>query len=119
MNKNILHNLLLGLFVMLVSTVSAVGQGQTFKSVANGDWHTVGIWKENGTGANPNEADFQNIANSFEVMDGHTVTLGDTIRIKNLTVYGTLTFGRAGETFKAADVTGWFWVKPGGTALAC
>lgn len=116
MNKNILHNFLLGLFVMLVSTVSAVGQGKTFKSVANGDWHTVGIWKENGTGANPNEADFLNIANSFEVMESHTVTLGDTIRIKDLTVYGTLTFGRAGETFKAADVTGKFWVKPGGTA---
>ena len=101
---------------MLISTVSVMGQGRTFKSVSSGDWHTTSIWKVNGTGANPSAADFLDNTNSFEVIATHTVTIGDSIRIKDLTVYGTLTFGRANETFKGAEVEGKFSVKSGGTA---
>lgn len=116
MKKNILRVFLVGMSMVALSASTAMGQGKTFKSVANGDWHTIGTWKENGTGANPSADDFLDATNSFEVAAGTTVTLGDSISIKNLTVYGELTFGRDNETYKGADISGKFLVETGGSA---
>ncbi|MBR6083713.1 MAG: T9SS type A sorting domain-containing protein [Salinivirgaceae bacterium] len=114
MNKNILHNFLLGLFVMLISAVSVMGQGKTYVSVnaTAADWHNLSTWKENGTGGNPaSSAAFLDKTNSFVVAT--EVTIGDTASMLNLTVAagGKLYFGKEGGTNKGIYVDGTFTVE--------
>ena len=107
MKKNILHRMALGFAAVVIATSSA--WATTYTSVAPGDFTNGATW-----GASLSAADFQNGANTFVV--NHAVTIGDSIKVVNLTVEsgGHLTFGRESETFKCATVTGTFLVKTGG-----
>ncbi len=111
MNKNILHNLLLGLFVMLVSTVSAVGQGKTFTSnVVTGNWSATSTWTPT-----PSVGDFTSGDNSFVIADGHTVTIDTSVTVENLKVSGggKLIFGSEAGKDKTVIVENGFEVQAG------
>ena len=83
--------------------------GTEYTSQKSGDFNDPSVW-------NATPSSFLDGANSFVIRAEDAVTIGDSIKIKDLTVFGTLTFGRANETFKGVDVVGKFFVKAGGTA---
>ena len=112
MNKSILHNFLFGLFVMLISTVSAMGQGKTFVSAGSGLWSSVSTWSPT-----PTAGDFTNGSNKFEISDGHTVTVDTSVTISKLTVRtnGTLIFGSEAGKDKTVVVNSGFEVESNAT----
>lgn len=104
MKKNCLHKILMGvsaLFVMQSASAQTI-----YTSVAPGDFNNQATW-----GASIPAETFLDGSASFVVK--HNVTIGDSIKVANLTVQdgGKLTFGRENETFKCATVTGKFLVN--------
>ncbi len=110
MKKNCLRRIVIGLAAYIFSTSAVLAQ-TAYTSVKSGDFTSADTW-----GASLSDEDFRNGANSFTIANSHTVTIGDSIKVVDLTVEtgGKLTFGRENETFKCATVTGKFLVKTGG-----
>ena len=94
---------------MLISAVSAMGQGRTFTSnVVTGNWSETSTWTPT-----PSDGDFTSGANSFVIAAGHTITVDTSVTVDNLKVMGTgkLIFGSQAGKDKTVVVNNGFEVQ--------